>query len=253
VLEFAGRAIGLTSDMPGVFVVSLASFTLCFVVIALSGINQHRKALIAEMDYLLNTGFWQIHLSEAIESRHATDAATYLHHKVQSQLLAVALQLEMAVQSNDQHQLIESIDKARSILTDSTAENHTPRNLYDSILKLPAEWEGICAITLHLPPENDLPTNTWNLIDMLLRELVANGVRSGHATAIEIEIEIGIKLYESNESTRIDVTIDDNGTGPTNPQSGLGTTWLDTIAMNVRTSKSPLGGMSISLQLPLIE
>lgn len=249
VLEFSGRAIGLPSDLPGVFVVSIASLTLCFVVIALSGISQHRTALIAEMDYLLSSGFWQTQVGQNIEGRHANDAATYLHHKVQSQLLAVALQLEMAAQSNDQSELIATINKARSILSDSSEHIQTNKNLYESIQQLPNEWDGICTIALHVPPEKDLPLNTWNLIDMTLRELVANAVRSGHAT----EIEIGIKLHESNESTRIDITIDDNGTGPTHAQAGLGTTWLLTIARNVRTSQSPLGGMAISLQLPLIE
>jgi two-component sensor histidine kinase len=219
------------------------------VVIALSGISQHRTALIAEMDYLLSSGFWQTQVGQNIEGRHANDAATYLHHKVQSQLLAVALQLEMAAQSNDQSELIATINKARSILSDSSEHVQTNKNLYESIQQLPNEWDGICTIALHVPPEKDLPLNTWNLIDMTLRELVANAVRSGHAT----EIEIGIKLHESNESTRIDITIDDNGTGPTHAQAGLGTTWLLTIARNVRTSQSPLGGMAISLQLPLIE
>ena len=248
VLEYSGRAIGLPSDLPGVFVVSIASLTLSFVVIALSGISQHRTTLIAEMDYLLSSGFWQTQVGQNIESRHSNDAATYLHHKVQSQLLAVALQLEMAAQSNDQSELIATIHKARSILSESTNSVQTNKNLYASILRLPNEWDGICTIDLHLPPETGLPPNTWNLIDMLLRELVANAVRSGHATVIKIEI----KLEDPDQTNNIDVTINDNGTGPSHAQSGLGTTWLHTIARNVRISQSPLGGMDISLQLPVI-
>lgn len=249
VLELSGRTIGLPSDLPGVFVVSIASLTLCFVVIALSGITQHRTALIAEMDYLLSSGFWQTQVGQNIEGRHANDAATYLHHKVQSQLLAVALQLEMAAQSNDQSELIATINKARSILTDSSEDAQPKRSIHDSVQQIPEEWDGICTIALHPPTESELPLNSWSLIDMLLRELVANAVRSGHAT----QIEIRIKLHESPKSTRIDVSIDDNGTGTTHAQPGLGTTWLNTMALNVRTSPSPLGGIAISLQLPLIE
>lgn len=96
-LELIGRAISLPPDMGGVLIVATASFVLCFVVTALSGIRQHHDALLKEMDLLLATGQWQNLLGQAVESRHAQDAATYLHHKVQSQLLAVALQLEMAV------------------------------------------------------------------------------------------------------------------------------------------------------------
>lgn len=251
VFEFSGRAIGLPSDLPGVFVVSIASLTLCFVVIAITGINQHRTALIAEMDYLLGSGFWQAQVGQNIESRHSNDAATYLHHKVQSQLLAVALQLEMAAHSNDQSELIATIHKVRSILNDSTESVQTNQNLYASILALSNEWDGICSITLHLPPESDLPTNTWNLIDMTLRELVANAVRAGQATAIEIEIEI--KLDSPDQTNNIHLTVNDNGTGPSHAQPGLGTTWLNTIASNVRNHQSPLGGMAIRLQLPLIE
>lgn len=249
VLEVSGRAIGLPSDVPGVIVVSVASLTLCFVIIALTGINQHRTALIAEMDYLLTSGFWQAQIGRNIEGRHANEAATYLHHRVQSQLLAVALQLEMAAQSNDQSELIATINKARSILTDSNEDIHPKGSLHDSVQQIPNEWDGICTVDLHLPQENEIPANSWNLIDMLLRELVANAVRSGRAT----QVEIGIRLHESHQSTRIGVTIDDNGTGPTHAQPGLGTTWMDTIAMNVRTGQSPLGGMAISLQLPRIE
>jgi len=250
VLEFAGRAIGLPSDIPGVFVVSLACFTLCFVVIALSGISQHRRALIAEMDYLLNNGFWQVQVSKSVESRHATDAATFLHHKVQSQLLAVALQLEMAVQSNDQSQLIESIDKARTILTDSVIDVHATKNLYDSILQLPAEWEGICAISLRLPPESDLPPNTWSLIDMVVRELVANAVRSGRANQVQVDLAPD-STNNLSSPTHLVLNVHDNGIGYSPASPGLGTTWVNVVAGNVQVTESPIGGASITLLIPV--
>lgn len=246
VLEIAGRAIGLPADIPGTVVVSSASLALCFTVTALVGIRQHRSALLAEMDHLLRMGFWQTEINRAVESRHAYEAATFLHHKVQSQLLAVALQLELAAQSNNHTQLVETINKARSILGGSSGKVVQNQDSYDSLTHIPKEWDGICSVNIQTPKKDDLPRNTWSLVDVMVRELVANAVRAGQARRVEVKV---LKYSPLG----IEVRVDDNGIGQLHAKPGLGTTWLHAVSGNVRVSESTLGGASVSLNLPVIE
>jgi signal transduction histidine kinase len=238
-MEALGRLISLPSDLPGIAVVSMAAVMLSFICIALQGIQQHRSDLLSEMRQLLASGFWQSELGRAVEARNATDAATFLHHKVQSQLLAVALQLELAAQSNDNSDLNDTLTKARSILDSSAAHGENKVNGYQSLIDLPSEWEGICAVKFSLPDRTQLADNVWNVIDMSLRELVANAVRSGRANEVVIEVE-------NNQPDQVEVTVKDNGVGPSGGISGLGTTWLNAIAHNLKVTENSVGGTTVT-------
>lgn len=244
-LEFIGRGISLPPDMGGALVVSIASFVLCFVVTALSGIRQHQSALLQEMDHLLATGHWQELVGQAVESRHASDAATYLHHKVQSQLLAVALQLEMAAAEEDHAKLVETLSTVRTVLNEPIEPKRRRVSSYDSVMSIAAEWDGICAIEMNTPIKGELPENTWRVLDLMLRELVANAVRSGKANVICIDIR-------QPSTQEIEVSVHDNGVGLTQVTPGLGTAWMNIVAQNILVSASPLGGSTFTLHIPVI-
>jgi signal transduction histidine kinase len=155
------------------------------------------------------------------------------------QLLAVALQLELAAQSNDNSDLNDTLTKARSILDSSAAHGENKVNGYQSLIDLPSEWEGICAVKFSLPDRTQLADNVWNVIDMSLRELVANAVRSGRANEVVIEVE-------NNQPDQVEVTVKDNGVGPSGGISGLGTTWLNAIAHNLKVTENSVGGTTVT-------
>lgn len=252
-LEGVGRIINLPVDVSGSFVVSMASVVLCFVVIALAGIRQHQIKLLREMDRLLETGFWQTEVRRAIENRNAADAATFLHHRVQSQLLAVALQIELAAESDNVAAITASINKARSILGSPIDQPEKSLAGYDSLIQVPSEWEGICSVDLDLPSVMELPESTWHLVDMMTRELVANAVRSGDANQVEV-------ILTPLSPETVEFTIHDNGIGGQLVEhrltgkslDSIGRAWVNTVTGDMRVTSSPNEGTRITLRVPVL-
>ena len=252
-LEGVGRIMNMPVDTSGSLVVSMASVVLCFVVIALAGIRQHQIKLLREMDRLLETGFWQTEVRRAIENRNAADAATFLHHRVQSQLLAVALQIELAAESDNVAAITASINKARSILGSPIDQPEKSLAGYDSLIQVPSEWEGICSVDLDLPSVMELPESTWHLVDMMTRELVANAVRSGDANQVEVT------LTPLSPET-VEFTIHDNGIGGQLVEhrltgkslDSIGRAWVNTVTGDMRVTSSPNEGTRITLRVPVL-
>lgn len=112
-------------------------------------------------------------------------------------------------------------------------------------MSLIAEWDGICSIEINGPRSEELPEHTWIVLDLMLRELTANSVRSGKSNLVQVEIR-----HEA--AHRLRITIHDNGVGMSHVTPGLGTAWMNIVAEDISISPSPSGGTTLTLQLPLI-
>lgn len=242
VLEVAGSGLGLPPATSGAALVSAATLALCFTCIALQGIRRHRAALLAEMDHLLATGFWQAEVGEAIAGQHSADAATYLHHQVQSQLLAVALQLELAAQAGSGDRMAGALDRVRAQLAKAPLAR-AAQGGHATLEQIPGEWQGICRVELDLPEPSRAPEATWASLDLLVREAVANAVRGGGATMVRVDVLV--------RADTLEVEVRDNGTPGSRGEAGLGSLALSRLGAIPLPSPEPFGGTCFRVSLPL--
>lgn len=172
----------------------------------------------------------------------AGDAAigAYVHHSVQSELVAVAMRLgEAARDEDEERRSIVQVDARDRLhrLGALAAPWEQVQSPYAHLGEIAAAWAGIATIELALPPESDARGDQWQLAAAAIEEAVANAVRSGHAHVIRVEGEVvdGVLM--------IAVTDDGNGNGNGNgvtsadvrdgvanaagPGTGLGTAWLE--------------------------
>lgn len=221
-LEAGGTWLGIVSAQAASLTVASAAFSMAVGYVIVVGITRHRALLLAEMDQLLATGFWRDEVALSIHARQASDAAVFLHHRVQSDLLAAALQLEMAAEQDDPA-VVASV--LRDVRARFAAAPSAPMSVVvdaSTVREVRDDWAGICAVELDLPDDADLPSAMWDRIDLLVREAVANAVRAGGASAVDVRV--------IPAESGVDVVITDDGQESAGRTPGVGHGWLDTVA-----------------------
>jgi signal transduction histidine kinase len=149
--------------------------------------------------------------------------ASFLHNSLQSELLAVAGQLEDAANSNDQQKSAEILQKVNSLINRSFIDDF--HNFSESPLErletIRNSWKGILNIHVDIP-DMLLQSQERNLVLVqTIEEFVANSFRHSKATEISvngISDEFGIRL-----------TLVSNGVRKISKRRGLGSEWLDQI------------------------
>ena len=154
------------------------------------------------------------------------NAASYIHNSLQSELTALALQLDALADNPDSFQNKIVMERLESLVNRSISEDfnsflETPQLRLQRIIE---SWDGIAAIDLNIDPRVFSDSSRAALVVQLVQESVANAVRSGGASKISITGEI------KNES--IVITARDNGlNNEVNGNTGIGSKWLDSIAV----------------------
>lgn len=222
VLQLGGTWLRISSPGAGSLVVAAGSFVLVFASVAIVGISRHRALLIAEMDELLATGFWRAEVALSVYARQSSEAAVFLHHRVQSDLLAAALQLEMAAQQTDPLAAAGVLRDVRERLGAVPMAPASALATAAAVRAVREEWAGICAVSLDLPADDALPSHLWHRIDLLVREAVANAVRAGGANTVDVRVRVA--------TDGVDVVVTDDGRQVSEGSAGLGFDWLASVA-----------------------
>ena len=222
VIELTGRGLDLPTNQLGSWVMATAAFSVILAVTITAGIVRSRAEFLAALTTYVECGAWANYGLQVARTQQTSDAATFLHHRVQSELLAIALQLELAVDSGDPHVIAQTTELMRQRLAMRANEPSVPTPSRKHIFEIAADWRGICEVRLDLPAEGDLNPDSWGELDLLCREFVANAVRSGKASIVTICV--------ISAPTQIQVDIMDNGSGFAPGPAGLGTTWLTQLS-----------------------
>lgn len=169
--------------------------------------------------------------------------ASYLHNSLQSELLAIAGQLEEAAISNDREKSAEILQRVSSLINRSFIDDfqkfeESPLGRLETVRK---SWSGILEIEIDIP--NALfttPTRNASLVQTI-EEFVANSYRHGNATKIAVTaIENSIGLH---------LTLKSNGGKKISSKRGLGSEWLDQIAIGSWKMQSTLTGTILNLTI----
>lgn len=143
--------------------------------------------------------------------------AQYLHGTVQSKLSNLATHLE---QDPDKAALDGNLKLVDQVISDALREFHERqvKTLDEMTTRLEADWGGLVELTF-LFSDVPLPEGLVDKISQVINEAVANAYRHGSATRVSINLSEDLQL-----------TVMDDGEGPTNIIPGLGSALFDSIA-----------------------
>lgn len=220
-LDHPWSPVAVIIGLPIITVVVAASLTL----------SADRAATIADLRARLDEPEWDRHLGELVRREVDVDAATRLHNTVQPALTAAALQLQLAALMDDPGRARAALDRATKAIDE--VEGRHALTGRDRLDQLSETWGGITNVHVTLPNES-LAAGEWSLLADVIDESIANAVRHGRATRIEITIKA-----EADE-VRIEM-IDDSRSETSLQGRGLGRTWLDSVLASADESVDARG------------
>jgi hypothetical protein len=169
--------------------------------------------------------------------------ASYLHNSLQSELLAIAGQLEEAAISNDREKSAEILQRVsalinRSFIDDFQKFAESPLERLETVRK---SWGGILEIELNIPEAVlTSPARNASLVQTI-EEFAANSYRHGNAT------EITVSAMEN--SIGLHLTLFSNGSKKISAKRGLGSEWLDQIAIGSWKMQSTPTGTTLKVTI----
>jgi signal transduction histidine kinase len=168
--------------------------------------------------------------------------ASYLHNSLQSELSAIALQLEFASQNPRSGDIEEILERLNAIVQRSLSEDflnylEMPRERFDRII---SSWDGIVLIRHQIEPAIFMDPIRATLFIQLIQEGIANAVRRGNASLVEIESQ-----YDSEV---LKVGIWNDGDFDTTSKAGLGHEWIERLAVSDWSIQSSGQGTKLEVE-----
>ena len=230
---FVGMAVGLVTNLVFKYLKLDYSFavaifsapSLPILIIAVAGIRLSLSDRESMFDFL-NRRISQSKL-ENLDSIIHGNAASYLHNSLQSELTALALQLDSLANNPDPERNRVVMEKLEALVSQSKSEDfknfmETPEARLKRVVN---SWDGIAEIDLNIDPLIWKDSSRSSIVVSLIQEAVANSVRSGRANRVDVVGEY------SKDS--IFVTVTDNGSAQvTTDRRGIGSQWIDRIAIS---------------------
>ena len=238
--EYASDLLGYSGSWTATLLISLVAPAI-IIVLSLFKLTLRDHGLIIE---LLENFEIQKH-TETSKSfdpgeRHL---ASYLHNSLQSELLAVAGQLEEAAISNDREKSSEILQRVsalinRSFIDDFQKFSESPLERLETIRN---SWSGILDINIDIPEVLlNSPERNAALVQTI-EEFAANSYRHGKATEITATaVANALGLHLSLKS---------NGSGKISAKRGLGSEWLDQIALTPWKLQSTRSGTKLEITI----
>ncbi len=138
-------------------------------------------------------------MRSASVARIANEAAKVLHGSVQSRLYACAMSIDAARSSGDLSSVSRSLDEALALLDEPLFSEVTFDGIEAEVRRKVALWHGLVDVVLRLSLEGpDECGPTAQSVGLVVEEAIANAVRHGSASSIEIQIsrvERGISIF----------------------------------------------------------
>jgi signal transduction histidine kinase len=150
----------------------------------------------------------------------------------------------------DGKSLLDELTKVERLLTDSLVEvGQVPASaislsLDDQLSAIAKQWTGYVAISITNKVVGLLGNQAWQ-ISQVVSEGVSNAVRHGHASQIQIAVDV-------TRDSKVLITIVDDGLGPLAGTKGLGSSFFDSIAgSNWSLTAGENGGSTVRLAMSL--
>lgn len=165
-------------------------------------------------------------------ARQRRAIANQIHGEVQSRLLNIVLQSEAGSKITRAH-AIEELERVADLLENSQVYNDSFEN---SIQRLIGTWRGFTRLEVDLGAK-DVPESLQQVVFSIIEEGVTNAFKHGMASKVLVRMDGN------------DLVISDNGIGPTNGKTGLGSRLLSSITDSWSLRPKPEGGSELRLRL----
>ena len=157
-------------------------------------------------------------------SLQSSQAASYIHNSLQSELTALAQQFEMVAKNPNKRESENVLEKLDALIRRSMGEDfsnflESPETRLDRVL---ASWDEIVTLKVDIDRLLFTDASRGMLFVQLIEECLANSVRKGNAT----EITINATFNDSH----LEVQIKDNGVFNAGNGGGIGTAWIERFA-----------------------
>jgi signal transduction histidine kinase len=167
-----------------------------------------------------------LHIGYASNTAGNVQLASYLHNSLQSELSAIALQLERVAEDPKSGEVDEVLERFSAIVNRSMSEDllnylEVPEVRYRRILK---SWVGIAEISDEIDIKIFDDNSRSTLFVQLIQEAISNAVRKGGAKSIQITA-----VYSADV---LKVAIRNDGAFDPNTKKGIGHQWIDRFAVS---------------------
>jgi len=208
-------------------------FSVVLVAMAVA-VARDRQGILEALQSRIDGEVSQLLLSSGISGEDAVLLSVFVHHSVQSELSAVALQLQEAAQVDDATSrealrmgIVERLVRLQEIdpRTSPTFQEATGA---DRIAEIIRAWSGILEIDLELPGRESCRPDQWFVAAQVIEEALANASRHGDARHVSITgtcMDHALLLRISDDGSSESVATTGKMTAP-----GIGSQWLERIA-----------------------
>jgi signal transduction histidine kinase len=220
--------LNVQADNGGAAVAAVTTSIVAFGGLLLSRVSGERRILLEALQARIDHSLVVLLARQESRRESEQELGVFLHHSIQSELSALALQLGVAANSADAQLRVDARAAALERLIriqETTPPWSTSTPGPDRIHEVVKSWEGIASIDVSLPPTEEGRPDQWKLVSQAVEESIANSIRAGHADRIRIKITTG------TGSLLLEVA--DNGhesVEPAHREPGLGTAWLNSVA-----------------------
>ena len=154
----------------------------------------------------------------------ARESARVLHGSVQTRLVACAVAIEQASQTQDVEAFRAAMREAHDALFPPALGAEETLGLREQLERTVSLWSGLCAVHLTIEPTLDeiggaLARNVCRVVE----EGINNAITHGEATAVDVSV--------SEDDGVISVDVSDNGVGPRGDEPGLGSALFDSLCV----------------------
>ena len=164
------------------------------------------------------------------------ESARVLHGRVQTRLVACAVAIERAVESEDTQAFLAAMHEARDVLTVPLLEvEDAATTVRDEVERKAALWSGLCRIEVVVDDDvaSDLPAEVARDVGRVVEEGLGNAVRHGGATSVAVHVR--------RSDGEVVIEVEDDGRGPTGGRPGLGSALLDSVSRTWELHAIPTG------------
>jgi len=205
-------------------------------------VNQDRNQLLSRIEESIR----QINpVSELMTHQINADVASYLHNSLQSQLLAIAGQMEISAQNLDEDEFRKNFDLLKVSLENPLRQDfsHFMNNPRPRLNRLESAWRGIANVKITIGEEVLQNHNRNILITQLIEESIANAVRHSNAKTILVSAQLV-------QDGSVHLTVQNDGESIPTTNNGIGTAWLDHFAPNSWNRIHSESGTQLEITLP---
>jgi len=238
----------ITGTPVGVLDLAVSFIVGSIVILATSAFgawNRSREEVIAEFaEEIRHEQIITLARATAV-AEAAHEAATLMHGRMQSRLLACAASLDLAYRSGDVIGINRALMQAHAILDEPLLPLKQSRSehLASLVQDKAAQWDGLVEIEVDI--ESDIGESTGPLakhISAIIEESIANAIHHGRASHIAVSIRV--------DDNTIHVGVVDDGVGPGRGSPGLGSQLMGDFAASWSLSAAAPHGSILDVRIP---